>query len=68
MCGANEILFDNDEINLMWQLIEVFNISFSSTNQSHIKILKALYYKIFVQYETNKGNSNLIFETNIFKG
>ena len=49
MCGDEETAFTFEEMETFWILVEILKVHFNDTDSSHVKILKAMYYKTFVQ-------------------
>ena len=55
LCGLNEVSFTTKEVKEIKILTEIFRFSFDKRNANHVKIVKALYFKVFVQNQENKG-------------
>jgi hypothetical protein len=55
ICGMNDVHFEFHELQLLWQMVEVLNISFNDENPSHVRMIKALYFKFFVFGDDSKG-------------
>ena len=56
ICGMNEVHFESQEIHLIWQMTRILNISFDDQRESHIKMVKALYFQFFVKEDKTKSN------------
>ena len=51
LCGLNEISFTNEELSNLNVIRTITDIPFRLENENHLNILKAVYFKYFVQYE-----------------
>lgn len=67
ICGINEISFPQQDLNNLNLLKKIVDISFDFKNNDHINILKAVYYKYFVQYDSSSKTKKKSITSKIMK-